>query len=125
MDAEELHARLALLARQGLLKVRCPEDAEAVSQMVSLYDGKGDGKLEHDEWSAMIHDVVAHKGDWEGCALRKTVDYLAEAKDEIGEVRECLEAMQRRRGEQLAELARLTRLRYPNGLPTASDAEGQ
>ena len=117
VDVRALYERLRLLARQGLLKVRCPSDAKQVARLVAAYDAKGAGELEQDEWAGLLEDVVAHRGDWEGCALRRTVDYLAAARGELRQAAAELDALQRRRQHQHADLCRIVRERYPNGIP--------
>jgi len=117
LNVPVLLAKLQRLGRQGLLKVATPDDAGAIEALVDSYDGKGDRRLEHDEWAALIDDVVSHRGDWEGCALRRTVDYLDDAKDDVARAHELLDAAFHRQNEQHAELVRLVKARYPNGVP--------
>jgi hypothetical protein len=112
-----LYEKLCKLSRQGLLKIRCPYHEREVDKLVGAYDGKGNRRLEFDEWSALIEDTVAHRGDWEGCALRRTVDYLDEVKDGVREVRQEMKELSERRTEQHAELCALVRERFPHGVP--------
>lgn len=120
LDLSRLHAKLVRLSLQGLLKVRLPT-REELRQLVTSYDGKGDGRLDLDEWAKLVEDVVAHRGDWEGCAVRKTVEYLREARGDLHAASEELAELHQRRAAQYAELGRIMRVRYPNGLPAGGD----
>jgi hypothetical protein len=112
-----LYEKLVKLSSQGLLRVRCPRDEREVEAVVAAYDGKGNCRLESDEWSALIEDLVAHRGDWEGCALRRTVDYLAEARDGVRELHREVDELRKRRTKQHDELCALVRERFPHGVP--------
>ena len=46
----------------------------------ALYDGKGNKRLEHDEWSTLITDLLHDRGEFSACAIRKTVGTLHKAK---------------------------------------------
>lgn len=117
VDVRALWRRLQVLARQGLLRVRCPASEADMAEVVAAYDATGDGRLETDEWGKFVEDVIAHRGDWEGCAVRQTVDYLFAAKREVRQAASALETLMLRRAEQHAELCKLVRTRFPHGIP--------
>ena len=117
LDIPVFFKKLQLLGKQGLLKVKTPANIGEVQAMVARYDGKGDCKLEHDEWAAMIQDVVSIRGDWEGCAMRKTVENVYQIKDELEALREEIKQVHIRRQEQIQELCAIARQKYPNGIP--------
>ena len=64
-----------------------------------------------------IADNVVNKADWKVNSLRQITDYSASIKRDLKVVEQVLEATMRRRGEQHAELLRIARQRYPQGIP--------
>lgn len=96
---------------QGLLKINTPNNIEEVQELVARYDGKGDCMLEHDEWAALISDVVAMRADWEGCAIRKTVDLMKVAHEDVVSLKHELKAVHGRRSDQMRELCQLAKER--------------
>lgn len=114
-------AKLRRLDQQGLVKVQCPATEEEAAELVAHYDSKGNRHLDHEEWSAMLEDVVMHRGDWSGCHLRKTVSDLGEMRSEIREIAEDLAAIQRTRRERFAMLAQMVRGRALGRTATGVD----
>ena len=85
--------------------------------MISRYDGKGDFTLEHGEWDALISDIVAHRGDWEGCAMRQTVTNIFHVKEEVAGLTRELRELHHHRAQQFQSLQALVKQRFPNGIP--------
>lgn len=118
LDIPLFYEKLKLLGKQGLLKVNVPETIEELREVVARYDGKGDCMLEHDEWAALIDDVVAMRGDWEGCAMRKTADLMMQTFEDVGLLKQELKMVCQRRSDQLQELCQLAKERRQKlGLP--------
>lgn len=111
VDISRLHARLRHLDARGLLRVPCPAREEDTGELVARYDGKGGLQLEQDEWAELMKDVVAERGDWEGCAIRKTVADLHELQADFRSVRAQLDGLMKRRLQQQAELIELAGVR--------------
>jgi len=111
VDISRLHARLRHLDARGLLRVPCPAREEDTGELVARYDGKGGLQLEQDEWAELMKDVVAERGDWEGCAIRKTVADLHELQADFRSVRTQLDGLMKRRLQQQAELIELAGVR--------------
>ena len=113
-----------------MLKVNVPETIDELREVVARYDGKGDCMLEHDEWAALIEDVVAMRGDWEGCAMRKTADLMTQTFEDVALLREELRRVRQRRSDQLAELCQLAKERraklgLPMGVPMTQQHRAQ
>lgn len=114
------------LDRKGLLKIPCPSSADEVEEIVELYDGKGNRRLEQSEWSTLIGDLVQDRADFAKYTVRKIIRELAQLKADLASSREELLALMRLRedqGEQLMQLVRKNPRHKPQ--PAASvDAEG-
>ena len=95
---------------------------EEAAELVSHYDSKQNLHLEHEEWSAMLEDVVTHRGDWSGCAVRKTVADLVEIRQEIAEIGLELDDIMKVKRERYAALIRHVKARGGGGAKHKGEA---
>jgi hypothetical protein len=72
---------------------------------------------QNDEWAELISDAIVNKANWKVSSMRKVVDDMATIRDDFKAIEEVLEATMGKRAEHHAELLRIARERYPQGIP--------
>lgn len=125
LDVTRLMGMFTELSNKGLLKVPKFNSEEQVKELVALYDGKGNLRLEHEEWASLISDLVMDKGDHTSASVRKSVRELYHVKRDLKVARAELEEAMSTRQTQMAELIALAKQRASNGTDAARpDASG-
>ena len=124
LSMERLHSFLLDHDRRGLLKVKAPQTTEDCERLVRLYDGKGNRKLEQEEWATLVGDCVQDPGEFTGCAVRKTMRDIHAIRQDLRQARADMEALMQHRKERMDALINLVREKHPNGLRNGEHQNG-
>jgi len=112
------------LDMRGNLRVKLPKDDEELRTLVRRYDLSDDGKLDPDDWGALIMDCVCEAHEFTDVTIEKVVKDVHELKEELIQMNHFIFAYKEETEQQYQELRTLLLGgSVPAAISTASTAE--
>jgi len=111
------------LDMRGNLRVKLPKDDEELRALVRRYDLSDDGKLDPDDWGALIMDCVCEAHEFTDVTIEKVVKDVHELKEELIQMNHFIFAYKEETEQQYQELRTLLGGSEFAAISTASTAE--